>query len=302
MRPLLTLSARWTAIVSVAVLTLGLLAGLVRLLPWLVAPDVPFAVARPFAERLGRAALDVAVLVGVPVGVSVAAALFVESGQSRALMSLGVSPGRLLRSVSVVSLVFSSLAVIAGFARWGAEPAASFAARLIESGRSSCASATGRSRVDVPFARGGWVCFRALPRFSGRVPGLRGDFLFSTSSVQSSQDASAVELQGLRLTGRADRTQPLLHVRVRSARVYGLFGEAKTGSRTFGALRGLAISASAALSALALSWVILRHSVSRPLSAACAACAVALCLLFALRYADERAFGAALPLALRGDR
>ena len=78
MRALIVLSARSTAVAAVVVLSIGLAGGAIRLLPWLVAPAVPFGISAPFAEVLASAALEVALVVGLPVGAAVGTALFVD--------------------------------------------------------------------------------------------------------------------------------------------------------------------------------------------------------------------------------
>ena len=60
------LSARSAAVAMALVLAVGLASGLVRLLPWFVAPDVPWQLSWPFARLLGGAALEITLLLGLP--------------------------------------------------------------------------------------------------------------------------------------------------------------------------------------------------------------------------------------------
>ncbi|MFO0571355.1 MAG: hypothetical protein U0263_37345 [Polyangiaceae bacterium] len=88
------------ALGSVIILALfGLAAGLVRLLPWLVSPEVPLDVSLPFARALGAGATEMAFLIGAPLGTALAVARFVERGEARALHALGVTPARIARSL-----------------------------------------------------------------------------------------------------------------------------------------------------------------------------------------------------------
>src|SRR6186713_2206673 len=55
------------------VLLVGVAAALVRLLPWLLSPDVPLPVALPFAKALLAVAFEAAFFVGVPAGCALGA-------------------------------------------------------------------------------------------------------------------------------------------------------------------------------------------------------------------------------------
>src|SRR6185369_8255414 len=171
LRPLLTLSARWMALSAAVVLALGVGAGAVRILPWLVSPDIPWATALPFAEELWQRASEVALVVGLPVGAATAAALFVESGGARSLMALGASPWKLALSVGHVGLLCVVAGAALGSARLGGDSPGHFASRLIQTGRSACERDSNTTRADVPFVGVAWLCFPEAPRLAGRVPG-----------------------------------------------------------------------------------------------------------------------------------
>jgi hypothetical protein len=287
---------------TAVVLSIAVAAGLVRLLPWIVAPGVPPVLVIPFAEHLGRAAIDVAVVVGMPIGAAVAAALFVESGQSRALLALGASPLRLVgSSVVLVAAGFAVAVAVVGSTRWGMDRPGRFAARLIDAGRAACTAGAAR-RVDLPLVGAGWLCFRPVPRMVGRVPGLRSEFLFSASSVSASDDLSEVELGDFRLSGKVGGALPTVDVHVDRGRIRGLPAAGAARSRTFGALRGAFVCGAASVAALGLAWAVLRHSISRPFIAACIAGLAAISLLFVLRAVERRVSPPALPVALRSDR
>jgi hypothetical protein len=290
------------ALSAAVVLAVGIAAGLVRLLPWLVSPVVPLSLAVPFAEELWRRASEVAFLVGLPVGASIAAALFVESGAARSLMALGASPLRLALAVAVVGLVFVALGAVFGFTRLGHDSPGHFVSRLIESGRKACESDTKQARVDVPFVGAAWLCFAEAPRFVGRVPGVGDDLVFSARRVDENE-ASGFDFRDLRVAGRlGDAASPVLYVRASVARVGGLAGFGPAHTRSAAALRGSAVSGIAALAAFVLAWVVVRHSLARPIFAGCGAAAAAMLMLLLLREFDRRPPGAALPVAARNDR
>src|SRR5580692_2034193 len=86
-------AARNAALVATAILALvGLLAGAVRVLPWLLDPAVPWRVAQPFARGLAAIAIEAALLVGWPIGWALACFRFVERGEARVLQTLGQPP------------------------------------------------------------------------------------------------------------------------------------------------------------------------------------------------------------------
>src|SRR5437879_4852758 len=76
------------------VAVVALLAGSVRVLPWVLDPSVPVPVAVPFAQTLAEAALEAALALGWPIGWALAAQTFVERGESRVFALLGERPRR----------------------------------------------------------------------------------------------------------------------------------------------------------------------------------------------------------------
>src|SRR5262245_51090389 len=111
-------SVRAAFLATGIVLAVGFAAGMVRVLPWLFAPEIPFEVALPFARALGAKSTETAFLLGPPIGFALAAALFVERGEARALEALGVSPSDMTRSVGVHVLAIALAGLAIGLA-WG---------------------------------------------------------------------------------------------------------------------------------------------------------------------------------------
>ena len=151
MRPLLTLSARWVVSSCALVFSVALFGGLVRLMPWLFSRDVPVGVAVPFAELLVARGTEIAALVGVPMGIGIAAALFVERGEARALESLGAHPLRVTAGLLPLGLaVLVTAAVLARSTEL--ETPRRFATMLVGSGRRACfdtASASSAAKVSA---------------------------------------------------------------------------------------------------------------------------------------------------------
>lgn len=299
LRPLLAHSAHYATVAIGVVFAIGMGAGAVRLLPWLVAPQVPFPLAVPFAERLLRAAFDVAVVIGLPVGVAAATADFVEGGQARALLSLGTSPARLAASIVPIGLAAIALNVAADLASspHAVEKPGHFVERLVQTGRDACARARG-ARVDIPIVGASWLCFAKSPTLVGRVPALGADVVFSASDVALSEDGSSLELRGAHFAGTAAGSGPAFRARAATARVAGLFEVGGSGSRLTGLLRCLALSGSAGLVGVVAAWFVLWSSLSRPVEAACIAAGSSVAMLLVVHALDRWGSSAASYLAV----
>jgi hypothetical protein len=260
--------------------------GLVRALPWLVAEQVPILSTVPFAQLLVARGLEVAILVGVPMGVAIAAALFVERGEARALAALGARPARL---VAGLVLPGSTVIAVAALAIGFAEPSSSEArlpAALIEVGRNACAERREPRRVDVPLLSLAWLCFEQGPRLVGAVPGLRGALWFTASALRPLNDVSGVDIDELRLAGALSPLR--LSLRARTAHVSGLdrWGSPR---RMNGIARGALVGMVALFTGLACAWAIVRAGLAHPMGATAAAGAAALAALAALRALDAAA-------------
>jgi len=301
LRPLLVHSARYAALAIAVVWAVAAGAAAVRLLPWLVAPEIPLAVAAPFAERLLGVAGDVAIMIGLHVGVVAATADFVDTGQSRALFALGASPMRLAAGIVPVGLVAVGVGLAADSA-WSsshdAEGSAHFAARLIEAGRAACAGARGR-RIDVPIVGVSWLCFAESPRLVGKVRALGSDIVFSASDVAPFGDLSFRFLDA-RVAGTSPGSRQAFRARARFARVTGLVDPGSSGSRLTGSQRSVVLSGSGALLGLAVAWHVLRRSFSNPIDAGCITGAAAVAMLLAVHALDRRVLPAWSYLAVPG--
>ncbi|HEX4341049.1 MAG TPA: hypothetical protein VH062_34305 [Polyangiaceae bacterium] len=297
MRPLLTLSARWVLISCSLVASIALFGGLVRLLPWLLSREVPFAISLPFAELLAARGAEVATLVGVPVGIGIATALFVERGEARALSALGVGPSRL--AAGFLPLGLAALFVASAVA-WTLplDAPARLGARLVSAGRAACEAHHGARRADVPLLSLTWLCFDGGPRLVGAVPGLRQSLWFSASRLALAAETSELELDDLELAGATESLGLALHAR--AAHVSGLVAPGRR-NRLSGGRRGLVTGLTALATAWASAWAILRARATHPLAAAAAAAAAALAAVAIIRVLDDRHLGitayiATLPL------
>jgi hypothetical protein len=191
---------RTTAVAAAFVLGAASLAGLFRVLPWVVAPDVHLRVAFRFAGGLLAVALETALLCAPPIGWALASAVFVERGEARALHAVGLRPLEIVRTTFVPALLFAALAAVAALA-WGTEAAAPgrLARSLVDEARRSC-SEGGEPRVaQVPFVGVSWLCFgQDSPRLVGRVPG-GGAGTFSAAELSISDDLRTLRFSDMRL-------------------------------------------------------------------------------------------------------
>ncbi len=282
MRPLLALSVRWSVTMGLGVLSLGIAAGTIRLLPWLIAPGVPLRLCVPFAELLAGAALEAALLVGLPVGICIGAALFVERGEARAFAALGLSPLVVIRSMVGLSVV------VAAAYTWSAslvdpESPGVLARRLVEAGESSCRDAHG-GRVDVPLVGVSWLCF-ATPRVSGRILGVRSEAWFSATALRPDDDLGSVDLDDVHVAGKLGSAGPPVSLHASRVRIHGLsrFGRPRSFS---GHIRGFLVVSSALAAALLAAWFVVRDAIGAPILAAAVAGASAASMLGALHALD----------------
>src|SRR5690606_37509964 len=215
--------SRAVALSVLVVLMLALGAALVRLLPWLLSPEVPLGVALPFAKALVAVAFEAAFLVGVPAGCGLGTALFVERGEARALHSLGVSPlGLSLRALPVI-FGCSLLGLVAtSLAQSSTDNPGRFARALVERGREGCESARPRS-VSVPIVGVTWLCFeQGPPRVTGPVPESGGRAWSSARTIGGTDDCAVFEASDVYVATPQGAARFRFALHVVTARVAGL--------------------------------------------------------------------------------
>ena len=247
-------------------------AGLVRLLPWLLAPQVPIEVAWPFARALAAVAVETAILLGPAVGFALAAATAVELGEARALFALGQSPRRIALATWPVAaaLAVGALLLSAG-AGAGAKQPGRFAKELIEQGRLSCEGVERSRSAEVPVVGVTWLCFsdpEAPPRLVGTLPGTGNRASFTATRMVPSDDLRSFEIDDLRLAARGSESYPAVSLGAKRAVVSGLAPWGRPGNLA-PATRASMLCATGALLALLAAWLVLQLSVAdRALAAA----------------------------------
>ncbi|MCC6213302.1 MAG: hypothetical protein IT376_00400 [Polyangiaceae bacterium] len=235
------------------VLAAGLAAGAVRLLPWLLAPDVPLRLAWPFAAALLAAAVDAALLLGVPLGVALWAARAVERGEARALFALGASPLRVALEATGPLAIAVGVAAAAGAAIPDPGPPGRLLTAVVEEGRRSCAAVDAPRSVAVPLAGLDWVCFPGrAPRAVGAVPGTSERAWLSATEVRANDALTELGLRDLELALPGPGAPRSVAVSAREATVSGLPGWGRAVART-----AIGRAADSSLTALVLGLVVL---------------------------------------------
>ncbi|HEX4445562.1 MAG TPA: hypothetical protein VH044_02455 [Polyangiaceae bacterium] len=251
-------AARNAALVATAVLALvGLLAGAVRVLPWLLDPAVPWRVAQPFARGLAAVAIEAALLVGWPVGWALACFRFVERGEARVLQTLGQPPvetvARLLPRGAPLALALAAVALVYGS---DASAPGRVVSDLIGQGQASCESATSPATYAIPFTDLTWLCAPGRqPRVVGSGPGQMASVTLSASSARIAGDFRALELDDARVLLPSE-TPVLVHVGRLSMHGMAPFARASTLSAP---ARALVLGLTAWLTASVAAYVTLRR-------------------------------------------
>jgi hypothetical protein len=274
------------------VVAVALGAGAIRLLPWLLAEEVPLEVCWPFARALAAVAVETGFLVGLPLGFAVAASDFVERGEARALLALGARPVRIAAGAMSAALLLAASAFAASSA-WGSDAAlpGRFAAQLVAQGRASCARIREPRAVLVPLVGVTWTCFpRRAPRVVGVLPGGAKDAFFSAASLKPSEDLRSFALTDLELLARRPdgSEKPALKLRVRRALVAGLSSWGRPPHLPLRA-RAALVAATGSFLGLLVAWSSIAFQRASRLSAAAVGGASALAALTALQGLDRAA-------------
>jgi hypothetical protein len=238
LHPLARLAIPFLTVAISLVFAVGVFAGAVRAMPWLVDPAVPLAVVWPFARELARAGFEAALLMGVPIGVCTAVAVFVDRGEARALLALGQSPCRM----ALVAAGPAALAAFVGLliALSPRPDAGRLARELLVSGRLACLEdVTMAHSVQVPVVGVSWLCFPGRPpRVVGVAPGLGRRARFSAADMSVTDRLDRLELEDVRV--QVPRSEAILAfgLRVRRATVRGLVPWASPTGATGGVRAG----------------------------------------------------------------
>jgi hypothetical protein len=262
--PLARSSLRAALAATGLVLVAGLVGAAVRLLPWVLDPQISWGTLSPFAKSLFSVVVEAALLTGWPVGWALAAARSVDRGEARVFAMLGASPGRTLVRLAPQGVVLAVLLAVTSIAlgRDAAAPGRVVDA-LIAQGRASCLAARRPGTRGVPFVSATWICRGGAARLVGRSPVGEG-IVFAASRARVTDDLRRIDLEDAQLTrlpqepGRA-----ALRVQVKRLTIRGLAPWARA-SAVPPSLRALAVTASAVLAACAAVLALLRSGGRRP--------------------------------------
>jgi hypothetical protein len=284
-------SLRLALVASSLLAFAGILAGAVRLLPWLLDPAVPWRVAGPFARGLLAVALEAALLVGWPVGWALGAWRCVETGEARVLGTLGERPESTTLRLFPQGLLFTLL--LAGASLLYASDAGApgrVATELVAQGRASCAAARSPRTYSIPFTNMTWLCGPGrAPRLVGAGPGAMSGALLTASGARIAGDFRALELDDARVLLSAT---PPITVHVASLSLHGMAPWAKASVLPAWLRAVFLVSAAWAAAAIA-AYAVLRGLVRGRLAAAGIAALGPVAGLAALRLL-ERTTGASL--------
>jgi hypothetical protein len=252
-------ASRNAALVAAAILALvGLLAGAVRVLPWLLDPAVPWRVAEPFARGLAAVSLEAALLVGWPIGWALACFRFVESGEARVLQTLGQPPhetvARLMPRGAPLALALAAVALVYG---GDASAPGRIATDLIARARVSCEAARSPATFSIPFTDMTWLCAPGVePRLVGAGPAQMRSVMISARGARIAADFRALELDDARAL--LPSTPPSL-VHVTSLTLHGMAPWARASTLS-APLRALVLGLTAWLSASVAAYMTLRRA------------------------------------------
>jgi hypothetical protein len=252
-------ASRNAALVAAAILALvGLLAGAVRILPWLLDPAVPWRVAQPFARGLAAVSIEAALLAGWPIGWALACFRFVERGEARVLQTLGQPPletvTRLIPGGAPLALALAGVALVYGS---DASAPGRVVTDLIGQARASCEVSSGPATYSIPFTDLTWLCAPDRPpRVVGTGPGQMASVMLSARGARVAGDFRALDLDDAQVL--LPSTPPAL-VQVGSLSMHGMAPWARASTLSAPA-RALVLGLTAWLSASVAAYLVLKRA------------------------------------------
>lgn len=246
-------TARTVAWVALLCSLLGMGAATVRLLPWLVSPDVPWRVSLAFFRSLALASTEVALFIALPLGCALEVVRWVADGTAATLRTLGVGPLRQATNIAVVGLAVSlmGLAVSAESANVAGAPGDLSNALVEAAGAEACR--TGRA-ARVPLIDVAWLCSDGSPRLAGRLPTRGGAAMVWTAAhARFSKDLEQIELDDVRWSV----PRPAVSIHANHVVLTG-FTPWLVPNHVAPRLRSVATALVSWLAALACAWALLR--------------------------------------------
>ena len=244
---------RTVAWVALICSLLGMGAATVRLLPWLVSPDVPLSVSLAFFRSLALASTEVALFIALPLGCALEVARWVADGTASTLRTLGVSPLRQSSNVAVVGLAVSLVALAVSTESANTAGAPGDLSNALVDAAAVDACRTGRA-ARVPLVDVAWLCSSGSPRLAGRVP-VRGAaaMVWTAANARFSSDLTQIQLDDVRWSV----SQPAITIHAKHVVLTG-FAPWLVPNHVSPGLRGVATALVSWLAAVAGAWALLR--------------------------------------------
>jgi hypothetical protein len=280
-------SARSASLVaSGAIAMVGVVAGAVRLLPWLLDPSVPWAVAAPFARGLAAVALEAALFLGWPVGSALASFRLVESGEARVLQTLGERPARTVARLApqaiTLALALGAVALVYGS---DASAPGRVATELVARARSSCERARAPATYAIPFTEMTWLCSPGRePRLVGSAPGTMSSAVITAKDARIAGDFRVLELDDARVLFPGS---PPVGMHVATLSMHGMAPWARASTLP-APLRALLFALSAWIASSLAAYAVLRGATSTRLGALLLGAVGPLAALGLLRFLELR--------------
>jgi hypothetical protein len=151
-------------VLGASVAGVAAVAGGVRVLPMLLAANVPLGIGPSLARGVLASAFEVGLFVAPPIAGALVGGRAVERGEAAALAALGVRPIQVALSAWPGALALAACCAIAS-AVWGVEAAAPglLVTRLFDDARAACVAAEAPAVVEVPLTGASWLCFPGEP-------------------------------------------------------------------------------------------------------------------------------------------
>jgi len=215
-------AARLAAAIAAGILTVSLIAGVVRVLPLFLASGVPLRLAPVLARGIAGVSLETALFLAPPIAWALAASRLVDRGEARALFAVGVRPLRVIASGWPATLAVAAAAALAA-AVWGRQASAPGRALrdLLAEARTACTSAPPPAAADVPLLGVSWVCLAGEPpRVIGQAP--VGAGAFAATAIVVSDDLRSLDATDLEILVPAVEGRPEARIHAAAASIRGI--------------------------------------------------------------------------------
>ncbi len=191
-----TVLAAWALALAV-----GMGAGLVRVLPWLLDGRVGWATTGVFARGIAALTVEVTAAVALPLGAALAAASFSDRGEGLACQLAGARPVGLVARCWPTGLLVAALGALGGQvgARSLARPG-ELVTELLGAARTGCEQ--GRAVSEVPELGVSWLCGGGGARDAWLAVPLSSAAVVQARGVRIASDAQGVVLSEARVSLR----------------------------------------------------------------------------------------------------